>query len=600
MGRVYYVAANGDDANPGTQVRPWHTLQHAADVLQPGETVQVRAGTYNEAVTLTYSGEPNQPITFMAYPGESVILDGDNQTLYAAFQTTFSEPDPYISDIILSGFTIQNYAQYGLVMWSINDRFTITDLVIHDNGSEGIRFSNSDGSRVERIVLTHNEGGFDCTPILPGAESDPGCTNLYVSDVQAIDNGTIGDTGNDQFAIERGVNNTITHSLATGGVGDGFDIKSDNSTLTYVIAHDTRNNIKMWGKNSLLFNALAYDAKADANLVLVAGGSYTVVNVTIANMIGTAYLVVAGDTGSTPITIRNSIFYNDNPAMEGTLLYFGPDVKDPIIENNLFFNPYRIDSVICADFAPFNGQCWSDADLSTFGAHNAYADPRFVKASVKDFHLSANSPALNAGVSTPPVPSDDLDGNPRDPAPDLGAYETTRSYGVDVAIILDYGVIPYEQIIDTSEAIFLGQVLAVSGTSWNQDSSKYWEGGLPVHTIDVQVLQPIVDTLELPEQVTITQVGYSPLEGRGVYSVAVGQRAVFFVVQTHIAWRDRLVPVLRLTGDPADSVIIVGDERYAAQPTDAAARLNEIVQDIAERREVLPQPDPVKPAAPAG
>ena len=427
-GNVYFIAPDGDDASPGTIAKPWRTLQHAADILQPGETVQVRAGTYREAVTLTHSGAPGAPVTFMAYPGETAVLDGAGKSLYAAFQTTFSDPDPHVSDIAISGFTIRNYAQYGLVMWSINDRFSLTDLDIDDNGSEGIRFSNSDGSRVERVRFEHNEGGFDCTPILPGRETDPGCTSLWASDLQLLDNGTQGDTGNDQFAIERGSNNTITRSLAAGGVGDGFDVKSDNSTLSYLIAYGTRNNIKLWGKNSVLFNALAYDARADANLVLVAGGSYTITNVTIANMTATAYLVVAADpsgSGQTPITIRNSIFYNNNPAMEGTLLYFGADAAKPVVENTLVFNPYRGDALVCADFSPYTGQCWSDADVTRlpFGSRILYGDPLFTGAAAKDFHLAPSSPAINAGGADG-APGLDLAGVARVGQPDLGAYES--------------------------------------------------------------------------------------------------------------------------------------------------------------------------------
>ncbi|MBI3764312.1 MAG: right-handed parallel beta-helix repeat-containing protein, partial [Chloroflexi bacterium] len=281
QGQAFYVAPNGEDADPGTLDQPWRTIQHAADTLGAGETVYVRAGTYSEDVVLRRSGAPGSPVTFAAYPGEQVILDGGG-TLNSAFETDFSEPDPKASDITISGFRIQNYKAFGIVAWSVNDRLTFTDLVVQHNGSEGIRLSNSDGSLIQNVLLQNNEGGFDCTPVLPGAESDPGCTHLHIADAQSIDNGTQGDTGTDAFAVERGADILVERSLATGGPGDGFDFKSDRTILSQVTAHDTRNNIKMWGKDSLLVNALAYDAKADASLVLVAGGSYTVLNVTIA------------------------------------------------------------------------------------------------------------------------------------------------------------------------------------------------------------------------------------------------------------------------------------------------------------------------------
>src|SRR5689334_20316006 len=43
---VRVVAPNGNDKNPGGPVRPWRTLQHAADVAVPGTTIVVRPGRY--------------------------------------------------------------------------------------------------------------------------------------------------------------------------------------------------------------------------------------------------------------------------------------------------------------------------------------------------------------------------------------------------------------------------------------------------------------------------------------------------------------------------------------------------------------------------
>ncbi len=430
--RVFYVAPSGADENPGTAEAPWATLQHAADTLLPGESVLVRGGTYHENVVLHHGGAPGQPITFAVYPGEVVVLDGGG-TLSSAFETDYSDPDPRVSDIAISGFQIEGFTSFGIVGWSSNDRWLLMDLFIRGNGGEGIRLSNSDGTLVENVRLENNEGGFDCTPILPGLDSDPGCTHLHLADVVAQDNGTQGDTGTDAFAVERGADILVERCTASGGPGDGFDFKSDRTTLMGVIAHNTRNNIKLWGSETVLVNALAYDAHADANLVLAAGGSYTISNVTIANMSGTAYLVVVGDpsaSGPTPVSIHNSIFYNDNPANEGTLVWFGPEVVAPDLGHNLYFNPYRPDALLCADYAPFAGQCFGADELNARSGPDAsslVADPLFVDAAGKDFRLGAGSPARDAGTSPLglALPSGDVFGNPRVSGGgiDLGAIE---------------------------------------------------------------------------------------------------------------------------------------------------------------------------------
>lgn len=73
---TYYVSVDGDDSNDGSLSAPFKTLQHAADVMQPGDTTQVRAGRYRETVNVSTSGLANRPIRFEAFNGEKVILDG--------------------------------------------------------------------------------------------------------------------------------------------------------------------------------------------------------------------------------------------------------------------------------------------------------------------------------------------------------------------------------------------------------------------------------------------------------------------------------------------------------------------------------------------
>ena len=58
---TYYVAPNGSDGNPGSLSRPWKTLQHAADRVAAGDTINVRAGNYAGGNFET-SGTATRPI----------------------------------------------------------------------------------------------------------------------------------------------------------------------------------------------------------------------------------------------------------------------------------------------------------------------------------------------------------------------------------------------------------------------------------------------------------------------------------------------------------------------------------------------------------
>ncbi|MBO0870584.1 MAG: PKD domain-containing protein, partial [Micromonosporaceae bacterium] len=74
------------DTGPGSQADPFCTIQHAADVVNPGQTVLIDGTTatfthvYDEAVTVTRSGTPEAPIVFTGTgPGgaRAEILPGD-------------------------------------------------------------------------------------------------------------------------------------------------------------------------------------------------------------------------------------------------------------------------------------------------------------------------------------------------------------------------------------------------------------------------------------------------------------------------------------------------------------------------------------------
>src|SRR5579864_613813 len=108
-GVTYYVSVSGNDTNAGTLAAPWRTIQHAANTVKAGDTVQVRAGTYNEIVTMKTSGNSTAGyITFQNYPGEAPIVDGTG--LVAGGQTGLFSLEGTFSYIIIQGFEIRNFS----------------------------------------------------------------------------------------------------------------------------------------------------------------------------------------------------------------------------------------------------------------------------------------------------------------------------------------------------------------------------------------------------------------------------------------------------------------------------------------------------------
>jgi hypothetical protein len=88
-GRTFFVAPSGSDGGSGTVARPFRTFAKALSVLQPGDALYARGGTYNEQVKATNitSGTPTRRILVRNYPGERPVIDGELWLAYPSYWT---------------------------------------------------------------------------------------------------------------------------------------------------------------------------------------------------------------------------------------------------------------------------------------------------------------------------------------------------------------------------------------------------------------------------------------------------------------------------------------------------------------------------------
>ncbi len=72
-----HVSVTGSDMHPGTKEQPLRTIQHAAMLSQPGDTITVHAGIYRERINPPRGGESDSVrIVYRAAPGEKVEIRG--------------------------------------------------------------------------------------------------------------------------------------------------------------------------------------------------------------------------------------------------------------------------------------------------------------------------------------------------------------------------------------------------------------------------------------------------------------------------------------------------------------------------------------------
>ncbi len=108
---TYYVSPSGNDSSSGLIGTPFKTIQHAADIVNPGDTVIVKDGSYTSAntymLTISRSGTSSNWITFKSENKWGAVLDGQNTSDAAIL---FSANASYIN---IEGFEIKNVLYNG-------------------------------------------------------------------------------------------------------------------------------------------------------------------------------------------------------------------------------------------------------------------------------------------------------------------------------------------------------------------------------------------------------------------------------------------------------------------------------------------------------
>jgi parallel beta-helix repeat protein len=209
---IYVNPTSGNDANMGTIDRPYGTLQKALQIVQPGDTIKLASGVYQESNKTLTSGTASAPIIIEPDDGAKPILDGNLNTLNAI-------------QILNSFYTIRNLeirnAKIGVQIEGA------TGVVFENNNINHISFaglrlrSSAQGNVIRNNVIwaTGLAGNFNAEGIYIG-------------------------TAPEHRYMNGGLPDPCTHNTITGNeiynVGEGIDIKEDSSfnTITGNIIHD--------------------------------------------------------------------------------------------------------------------------------------------------------------------------------------------------------------------------------------------------------------------------------------------------------------------------------------------------------------------------
>lgn len=388
-----FVSNSGNDANDGSSATPWATLQKAANVVNAGDTIIVRAGNY-VGFDLRRDGTATNRIVFQAEAGvnitsrNAVTPDGINL-----------EGADYVT---IDGFTVNNMPRTG-IRTVTNNHVIIRNNHLDNNAKWGILTGFSDDLLIENNVASRSQiehgiyvGNSADRPIIRN-------NTVWGNNANGIHmNGDIFAGGGDGIITGALVEGNIIYG---NGAAGGSGINADGV------------------QDSIFRNNLIYDTHASGiSLYQIDGGGASTNNVVVNNTV----LVASNgrwalniQSGSTGNTVRNNILLNLH-SFRGSIDISADSLPGFTSDYNVVMNRLTTDGgnsiQTLAQWQTSTGQ----------DQHSLVATPTqvFVNSAALDFHILAASPAVNAGTSSF-APTADIEGNvrPQGSSWDVGAYE---------------------------------------------------------------------------------------------------------------------------------------------------------------------------------
>jgi hypothetical protein len=251
--QMRYVMKTGKDTNPGTQAQPFLTIAKAVSVMNPGDTILVGAGTYNDVLNIQRSGTPGRKITIRPMDGQSVVITGTTSGYVYVWSLNGC------SYVRIEGFEFANCSAYAAVgqigaahhneivgnhihdcsnaaiivegpTTALASMLLVQGNYIHDNQSGGISLLRFDGgwgrifnNHVNNNGLSQTAGNYD--GIQCGSQ-DGGCIRLVVKNNIASNHGTgtSNSSGADQLDLGGHAHNhhyLVEGNLVIRGTGIG-------------------------------------------------------------------------------------------------------------------------------------------------------------------------------------------------------------------------------------------------------------------------------------------------------------------------------------------------------------------------------------------
>jgi hypothetical protein len=453
-GVTYYVSTSGNDNNAGTLAAPWRTIQKAANTVHAGDTALVRAGTYNEVVTMKTSGNATQGyITFANYPSEAPIVDGTGLAVGSSGQTGLFSLEGTFSYIVIKGFEIRNYSSsakgkvpVGIDFEGAGSNIEILNNHIHNivqtltscNAANALAvalYGTQAPASINNVTLWGNEIDHNTTGCSENVSFDGNVqyfvqANNLVHDGDNIGLDNIGfegvspnsayDQARDGWVFQNTVYNisSTTNPVYHNQVGadayycDGCtriiverNLIHDSDLSEMASEHSGHTSSYVMFRNNIIYHSLYVGLSIGGYSKNVGGTDHCVIvnnslwdNGTYGNSGLGEFQIQYFATNN---TVANNIF--DGYTLTSKYLLYDFTTSEPTpaaLDYNDYYNSAGASSLFDWQGKTINGfPAYQSA--SAQDAHGKFADPLYVNVTTTpyNFDLASGSPALNAGTN---------------------------------------------------------------------------------------------------------------------------------------------------------------------------------------------------------
>lgn len=424
----YVVSPGGSDANSGTSSAPFKTIERALEAAMPGDTVVVMPGMYRELVKFPRSGKAGEPIVLKSAVPGGAVLEGTGVEVPEWFGLLTADS---VSHIEVNGFRVENSPQRGIWIKGTGkeENLVLKNCQVRQTGLSAIAVEEVRNVQLLNCEASYAGNGYAGFYLFRNQQ-------VLLDGCAAHHNGAGGGGLAQGFVFYEGADYQVKNCLAYRNNRDGFDTgggEVGTQNISFTDCYSYQNGEDGFGLNS-------YAAHAEyLRCVSYGNGSndfnfyqgVSDVSVTNCTMVGsTHYFWIDGSDdirrAVSDIRILNCI---GTDAGDRAIITIAP-VQNIQFDYNCWTGNFSGYGEFClwnmgaqeialefGDVGP--GGAWFTR-LGQ-GAHSFSADPLLVSVAQSDFHLTAASPCIDAGLDV---------GLPfRGSAPDLGAFEYTAGSG---------------------------------------------------------------------------------------------------------------------------------------------------------------------------